>query len=109
VLLVLGRYTPMIPKKPQSVQKTARFLRHTLVMVLFVLVVMGLFGKRGLYDLRRMRNENQRLSQEIHETRQQNEALKNQIIALQKDPQEQEHIIRRFLGYIKPHETVIEF
>ena len=71
--------------------------------------VMGLFGKRGLFDLRRMRNENHRLAQEILQTQQQNEALKVQMAALQKDPQEQEHMIRKVLGYIKPNETVIEF
>lgn len=99
----------MIPKKLNSTQKTTSLLRTILFGVLSVLFVMGLFGKRGLFDLRRMRNENNRLAQEILQTQQQNEALKLQMVALQKDPQEQEHMIRKVLGYIKPHETVIEF
>lgn len=99
----------MLAQEKYSFARIVRVLRATIWFLLLVLVTMGIFGKRGLLDLRRMQRENLRIERELIEARQNHDLLGHQIIAIQKDPQMQEHTIRKVLGYIRPDETVIEF
>ena len=99
----------MISKKLSQPHRVWRFVRAFNRLLIIVLLFMGMFGKRGLMDLRRMNSENQRISEEYQKLKEQNEELAFQIEALQKDKQVQEHTIRKVLGYIKPDETIIEF
>jgi len=89
-----------------------RFLRLLRVSAWFlstILIIMGVCGKRGVLDLQRMKRENDRLEEELKTAKAQHEDLTFQIQALQRDPQAQEFMIRKVLGYIRTDETVIEF
>lgn len=86
-----------------------RFLRASAWGLSILLVVMGIFGKRGVFDLHRMKSENTRLENELKAARTNHEELAMQIQALQKDPKAQEFMVRKVLGYIKSDETIIEF
>jgi len=77
--------------------------------LLFLLVVMGLFGQRGWLDLKRMENENRRIEIQMVELVKQTQRLENEINGLSKDQQIQENTIRKDLGYIRPDEIIIEF
>jgi len=99
----------MISKKSQPTFRFARFLRNFNWCLLLVLIIMGVFGKRGWLDLKRMQTENTRLDQALSQLNQEKTSLTSQIRSLQKDKQAQEHTIRKVLGYIKPDEVVIEF
>ncbi len=99
----------MISKKLHPNFLFARFLRNFNWSLLLILAVMGVFGKRGLLDLKRMENENTRLDESLSLLQQEKTSLTSQIRSLQKDKQAQEHTIRRVLGYIRPDEIVIEF
>lgn len=85
------------------------FIRRLNWFLLFMLLVMGLFGKRGWLDLKRMESENKRLERLISETQTEMARLEAQVVGLRQNRQIQEHTIRQVLGYIKPDEIVIEF
>ena len=85
------------------------FIRRLNWFLLFMLLVMGLFGKRGWLDLKRMESENKRLERLISETQTEMGRLEAQVVGLRQNRQIQEHTIRQVLGYIKPDEIVIEF
>jgi cell division protein FtsB len=85
------------------------FIRRLNWFLLFMLLVMGLFGKRGWLDLKRMESENKKLERLISETQTEMTRLEAQVIGLRQNRQIQEHTIRQVLGYIKPDEIVIEF
>lgn len=85
------------------------FIRRLNWLLLMLLVVMGLFGKRGWLDLQRMKSENQKLEALITETQTQVSYLESEVMGLSQDSKIQEHTIRQVLGYIKPDEIVIEF
>jgi cell division protein FtsB len=100
---------PMIPKKQLQSGRAFRLVLNVNWILIAILLVMGVFGKRGWLDLRRMSSENQRIENELSQVREQKEVLVSEIRALQQDRQAQEHTIRKVLGYIRPDETVIEF
>jgi cell division protein FtsB len=99
----------MILKKQIQSGRAFRLVINVNWILIAILLVMGVFGKRGWLDLRRMNSENQRLNTELSRVQEQKEGLVSEIKALQQDRQAQEHTIRKVLGYIKPDETVIEF
>jgi len=99
----------MTPKKQLKSVKAFRLVRNVNWILIAILLVMGMFGKRGWLDLKRMNTENQRVQAELSKVQEQREVLVSEIRALQQDPQAQEHTIRKVLGYIRPDETVIEF
>ena len=99
----------MISRKQIQSPRAFRFVINVNCTLIAILLVMGMFGKRGWLDLKRMNSENQRIQNELSKVQEQKEVLVSEIRALQQDRQAQEHTIRKVLGYIKPDETVIEF
>lgn len=99
----------MISKIHHQTPRAFHFIRNVNWLLIAILLVMGTFGKRGWLDLKRMRNENRRLQEELMKVREQKQALSGEIRALENDKQTQEHTIRKVLGYIRADETVIEF
>ncbi|NBX75615.1 MAG: septum formation initiator family protein [Proteobacteria bacterium] len=99
----------MIPRKQIQSPRAFRLVLNVNWTLIAILLVMGMFGKRGWLDLKRMNNENQRIQNELSKVQEQKDVLVSEIRALQQDRQAQEHTIRKVLGYIKPDETVIEF
>lgn len=85
------------------------FVRLPLWVCLGLLCFMGTFSKRGLLDWRRMIEQNDKLEQKISEMAQQRVFIERQIESFKSSKDEQERVVRQVLGYIKPHETVIEF
>ena len=53
--------------------------------------------------------QNEKLNHKIVSVREQKIAIERQIDQFQKNPEEQERVVRQVLGYIKPNEKVIEF
>lgn len=99
----------MTTKTHRQVETTSRLLRNFAWGLIATLVVMGIFGKRGWLDLRRMESENRNLNAEIMELQEENEQMVRDIHAFQSDPSVQEAMIRKVLGYIKRDEKIIEF
>ncbi|NBT58839.1 septum formation initiator family protein [bacterium] len=99
----------MIPKKQNRKARALKFIRSTNWILIAILLVMGVFGKRGWLDLRRMNHENQRVQMELKKVMEQKQYLSADIRDLEQNKQAQEHTIRKVLGYIRPDETVIEF
>jgi len=84
-------------------------LRVFLVALIFGLISMGTFAKRGWLDWCRIDRQNAELQDAIDAARRQIERDERQIEALQTRPSAQERVIRQVLGYVRPNETVIEF
>ena len=99
----------MTIKTHRQVETTSRLLRNFVWGLIATLVVMGIFGKRGWLDLRRMERENSNLNAEILELEEENEQMVRDLHAFQSDPSVQEAMIRKVLGYIKRDEKIIEF
>lgn len=73
------------------------------------LLYMGVFAKRGWIDYRRMIRRNSQLQSKQIASNVQITNGKRQLRALRTDPKEQERMVRKVLGYVRPNETVIEF
>ena len=86
-----------------------RFVRIPLLVLLGALALMGVFSKRGWLDRNRIERRNVEMEGRIEELKGQKADLERRLAALKSDPAEQERIIRRILGYVRPNETVIEF
>lgn len=85
------------------------FVRVPLLALAVFILGMGIFTKRGFLDFRRMVRENDQLQKKLLLVQDQRRELERQITLFEKDPTEQERVVRERLGYIKPNETIIEF
>lgn len=85
------------------------FVRAPIIAMTVLFALMGIFAKRGLLDLIRMRTQNKAVSERISLLKLQGSLMEEQMESFQKNPEEQERVVRQILGYIKPNETVIEF
>ena len=84
-------------------------LRICFGIVVLWLLHMGFFAKRGWIDWRRISKQSGDMEEKIRVAREQKEELLRQAAALQNDTAQQERMVRQVLGYVRPHETVIEF
>ncbi len=85
-----------------------KILRIPLLAILFGLVGVGIFSKRGLRDWRIMGRKNDELKARIQEVEGQKRDLERKNYLLQNSSDEQERVIRRVLGYVRPNEQVVE-
>lgn len=85
-----------------------RVLRIPLSLLLLGLVGAGLFSKRGFRDWRIMVRKNDELRARIQEVELQKRDLERRNFLLQSSADEQERVIRRVLGYVRPTELVVE-
>ena len=86
-----------------------KLIRLVLWGMIFGLIAMGTFAKRGIMDWKRMGHRNVELSSQIEKAREQKQSLERQVEALQSSPAEQERVVRQTLGYVRPQEIVLEF
>lgn len=86
-----------------------KLLRFPLYLILFSLIGVGIFSKRGFRDLRSMERKNEELVVKIRDVEDQKRALERKNYLLQNSTEEQERVVRRVLGYIRPNEWVVEF
>ena len=94
---------------PQTLSRHVVFFRWPLLVITGLILLNGLFAKRGLLDWRRMNSENEKIELQIASATRAKQKLAKENELLLKNPSEQERVIRSVLGYIKPNETVIEF
>jgi len=80
-----------------------------LLVSLVLLVLMGVFSRRGLLDLRRMTRQNQELQLRLDQATEQRQLLQRQLETFKTNPMEQERMVRQSLGYVRKNETVVEF
>lgn len=86
-----------------------RLARLSLYACALTLLVLGAVSKRGLFDLKRMRDENSSVKSKLQNLELQKVELEEQIRRFETESPERERVVRLVLGYIKPNETVIEF
>ncbi|MBI1860253.1 MAG: septum formation initiator family protein [Deltaproteobacteria bacterium] len=86
-----------------------RVIRIPLGIILVGLIVVGLFSKRGFRDWRTILRKNDELRARILEVETQKRDLERRNYLIQNSADEQERVIRRVLGYVRPQETVVEF
>ena len=84
-------------------------LRSPLVIIFIGLIGVGLFAKRGWRDWRLIEKKNDEIRLRIAEAESQKRDLERLTYLIQYSHEEQERVVRRVLGYIRPFETIIEF
>lgn len=67
------------------------------------------FGERGLLRIYEMRQEQQRIEQNVAELRIDNQKLRLSIEALHSDRHQIERIARKELGLVRPNEIIYQF
>ncbi len=79
-------------------------------MILFCLglIAFSLFGRHGWLQLKDKRARYDSLQKDIDRIKKENQALKEHIEKLEKDPATMEQEIRRRMMYAKPGETVYQ-
>ncbi len=83
-----------------------RFLGGIFIVSLLLLAI---FGKRGILDWGKVAKRNEQLLVKIELLEKQKNELNRRINLLNKDTYFQEMTIRKILGYIKNDEIIIEF
>ncbi len=84
------------------------FVRFPMVLTLLGLLLMGTFSKRGWRDWRQMVSENYALGSRIQELGTQKQDLERKLVALQSNRQDQEQAVRKYLGYVRRGELIVE-
>jgi cell division protein FtsB len=87
----------------------SKFLIWGGLLILIVLGVLGVFGKKGLLQLEGMRHKKVALQGEVKQLEGENKALKDKIRALRSDKREIEKLARDELGLVKPGEVIYQF
>lgn len=68
----------------------------------------SVWGERGWLDLRKVRQQESRLREQIRDLEKENRRLLREVTALREDPYAVERIAREELGLVKPGEVVYE-
>src|SRR5207247_3873416 len=95
----------MLAKSKTPFLKRLMFLMVSLVLLL--LLVHALFGKRGYFELKRMKDQKENLDQQIEHLKLENKQILGEIKSLKTDPKAIEKIAREELGLVKPGEIKI--
>jgi cell division protein FtsB len=78
-------------------------------LVMVGLLVVGIFGDKGLADLQQLRGELHRINEQVDRLKEQNLALYRYIDRLRNDPAFVENVARQELGMIAKDEMIINF
>lgn len=84
------------------------FVRLPFAVCCLLLVVMGIFARRGWMDWRRMERHNQEIAARLEKSASEREDLAQLIRGLETSQLAQEQAVRQHLGYLRPDEIVIE-
>ena len=79
----------------------------TLVLLNILLVI--IFGDRGLVEVGHLKGERDRLLQDNHTLKEKNLSLRREIERLKTDPAYIEHVARQELGMIGRDEVIVRF
>ncbi|MFO8239400.1 MAG: septum formation initiator family protein [Dissulfuribacterales bacterium] len=78
--------------------------------IIFGLVFLwDMVGPFGLWKLHRMKQEHKRIYLSVLDINKENAALEEQIKRLENDPEYQEYIVRRELGWVRDNEILYSF
>ncbi len=86
-----------------------KILVSLVALVLFNILLVIVFGDRGLVEVSRLKAERSQLSRDNRELTEKNLALHREIERLKSDPAYIEHIARQELGMIGRDEVIIRF
>ena len=104
--------TPLRRKKPAPAAPPAwtpvraRLLNYALIFVTVVLVVDALVGEKGLLDTMRARRQHADLSAATARMRQENDRLRDEIRRYREDPSAIEALAREELGLMREGEVL---
>ena len=98
--------TPLTSRKKTPRPLGQQFLQYLLVFISVLLIVVAVFGEKGLLELVRVRQQHQALEAALAQARANNMRLRNEVKRLNNDPSSIEEIARRELGLIKPGEKL---
>jgi cell division protein FtsB len=92
-------------------KSTTPFLKRLMFLmvslVLLLLLVHALFGKRGYFELKKMKDQKENLDRQIEQLKSENKQILEEIKSLKTDPKAIEKIAREELGLVKPGEIKI--
>jgi cell division protein FtsB len=78
-------------------------------IILGLVLLWDMVGPFGLWKLHRMKKERERLYLSSLELTKKNTALEEQIKRLKDDPEYQEYVVRRELGWVRDNEILYKF
>lgn len=88
---------------------TQKILLSLVTLVLLNILLVIIFGDRGLVELGHLKGERDRLRSDNHVLKEKNLALRREIERLKTDPAYIEHVARQELGMIGRDEVIIRF
>ena len=86
-----------------------KILLSLVTLVLFNILLVIIFGDRGLVEVNHLKGERDRLVRDNRELTEKNLALRREIERLKTDPAYIEHVARQELGMIGRDEVIIRF
>ena len=95
-------------RKKQQASFFRRNLKTILGLAILALAIHDVFGPHGFIAMRRTQNEITRLTAQIHQLNKENQALSDEVNALQTDPRLIERIAREDMGLAKPNEFIFK-
>lgn len=78
-------------------------------IILGLVFLWDMVGPFGLWKLHRMKQEHKRIYLSVLEINKKNAALEEQIKRLEDDPEYQEYVVRRELGWVRDNEILYNF
>jgi cell division protein FtsB len=103
---VTRKADPSNPQPAPRVPTAQRLVTIVLVIATAALVLNVLVGARGLPAVMKARRDHQAVSAELHRIREENNRLRQEVLRLRSDPSAIEELARRELGFISPGEKV---
>jgi len=99
-----------MPNQAESgVSNGQKILLSLVALVLLNILLVIVFGDRGLVAVNRLRGERDRLRMDNRDLKEKNFALQREIERLKTDPAYIEHIARQELGMIGRDEVILRF
>ncbi len=86
-----------------------KILLALVALVLFNILLVIIFGDRGLVEVNRLQQARERLQQENRQLQDKNLSLRREIERLKTDPAYIEHVARQELGMIGRDEVIVRF
>ena len=86
-----------------------KILLSLVALVLFNILLVIIFGDRGLVEVNRLQGEKDRLLRDNRELTEKNLSLSREIERLKTDPVYIEHVARQELGMIGRDEVIVRF
>lgn len=92
-----------------SVSNGHKILLSLVALVLFNILLVIIFGDRGLVEMSRLKEEKEQLLKDNRELAEKNLSLHREIERLKNDPAYIEHVARQELGMIGRDEVIVRF